>query len=239
MRPWAALARRGPTAAIELVDCIARGEAVLVRAEDGQGARFAWDNGLLVTSERLLIAGGGGQTSAGRANSASRFPARDGRDAERTLPPCRHPERTASAAAEISPWPTRLPRRGRGTCDAWSRSATARSTTSASESSGPATGIATTASTSWMIDRLYPETPPDRMGFDAWKSHWGVERENLPHAGPLAWRTAPPASRCIALRRRTMPWPRSRPGIPGGRRRQRRRKYRPPGDPVAGGRGRD
>ena len=47
------------TAIVELVDCIARGEAVLVRAEEGQGARFAWDNGLLVTSERLLTATGG------------------------------------------------------------------------------------------------------------------------------------------------------------------------------------
>ena len=46
----------------------------------------------------------------------------------------------------------------------------------------------------WTIDRLDPETPPDRMGFDVWKSHWGGERENLPHVGPLAWRKPPVAS---------------------------------------------
>src|SRR5205085_12164028 len=46
------------TTAIELQNCIARGEATLVAVDELQGARVAWDNGLLVTSERLLTTQG-------------------------------------------------------------------------------------------------------------------------------------------------------------------------------------
>jgi hypothetical protein len=45
--------------AIELQHCIARGEASLVRNNELQAFRFSWDNGLLATSERLLVAAGG------------------------------------------------------------------------------------------------------------------------------------------------------------------------------------
>jgi hypothetical protein len=45
--------------AIELQHCIARGEASLVRSNELQAFRFSWDNGLLATSERLLVAAGG------------------------------------------------------------------------------------------------------------------------------------------------------------------------------------
>jgi len=44
---------------IELEHCIARGEAALVRNNDLQAFRFSWENGLLATSERLLVAAGG------------------------------------------------------------------------------------------------------------------------------------------------------------------------------------
>ena len=45
-------------ASIKLDDCIARGDAVLLRCDDLQPARLAWNNGLLVTSERLLTIAG-------------------------------------------------------------------------------------------------------------------------------------------------------------------------------------
>ena len=52
-----------PTAAqlarIELADCIVRGEATFLRVEDLQAVQLAWENGLLVTSERFLSAEGG------------------------------------------------------------------------------------------------------------------------------------------------------------------------------------
>ncbi|MBI3838145.1 MAG: protein kinase [Planctomycetia bacterium] len=44
---------------IELQHCIARGEAAFVRSNELQAFRLTWDNGLLATSERLLVAAGG------------------------------------------------------------------------------------------------------------------------------------------------------------------------------------
>jgi hypothetical protein len=58
-----AMAMDGATAEhsvnIDLRSCIVRGEATLLRCEDLQPLRFDWDNGLLATSERLLVAKGG------------------------------------------------------------------------------------------------------------------------------------------------------------------------------------
>jgi serine/threonine-protein kinase len=47
-----------PPATIDLVDCIARGEAVFLCAADLQPVHLIWENGLLVTSEELLWACG-------------------------------------------------------------------------------------------------------------------------------------------------------------------------------------
>ena len=44
---------------IDLQNCVARGEASLVRDNELQAARLTWNNGLLATSERLLTASGG------------------------------------------------------------------------------------------------------------------------------------------------------------------------------------
>ncbi len=44
---------------IELQNCLARGEAAFVRDNDLQPLRLTWDNGLLATSEHLLVADGG------------------------------------------------------------------------------------------------------------------------------------------------------------------------------------
>ena len=47
-----------PRARIELHDCLARGEAVFLRAEDPQPIDVDWRNGLLATTERFLVADG-------------------------------------------------------------------------------------------------------------------------------------------------------------------------------------
>jgi hypothetical protein len=44
---------------IELRNCIARGEATFLRTNELQPVRLDWDNGLLATSEYLLVASGG------------------------------------------------------------------------------------------------------------------------------------------------------------------------------------
>ena len=47
----------------------------------------------------------------------------------------------------------------------------------------------------WSIRRLDSETPPDQMTFDAWKTHWGSEHENLCRSGRVDWRKLPAADR--------------------------------------------
>ena len=49
---------------IALVDCILRGEAVVLRAPDQWPIQFSWENGLLLTTEQLLAADGGERTAA-------------------------------------------------------------------------------------------------------------------------------------------------------------------------------
>jgi serine/threonine-protein kinase len=44
---------------VNLQHCLARGEAVFMRSNDLQVVHLNWDNGLLATSERLLVAAGG------------------------------------------------------------------------------------------------------------------------------------------------------------------------------------
>ncbi len=60
------LPRDPPTApqrsTLELVDCVLRGEATALSVHEQTPVRFSWDNGLLATSERLLVAFGGDRT---------------------------------------------------------------------------------------------------------------------------------------------------------------------------------
>jgi hypothetical protein len=44
--------------AIDLHDCVARGEATFLRDDELQSVRLNWENGLLATSDHLLVAGG-------------------------------------------------------------------------------------------------------------------------------------------------------------------------------------
>jgi hypothetical protein len=47
------------SASLELKNCVVRGEAALVRANDVQPFQLQWENGLLATTERLLASEGG------------------------------------------------------------------------------------------------------------------------------------------------------------------------------------
>jgi len=58
-----------PPATVALADCIVRGEAVLLRAEDLQPVELLWENGLLATTESLLMAEGGERTPRPGENS--------------------------------------------------------------------------------------------------------------------------------------------------------------------------
>jgi serine/threonine-protein kinase len=51
---------------LKLTDCVARGEAVFLRAAESQPVALDWRNGLLATSERLLVHDGGETAPRGR-----------------------------------------------------------------------------------------------------------------------------------------------------------------------------
>ncbi len=51
-------AMEGHVVTINLQNCVARGEATLLRDAELQSVRLTWDNGLLATSERLFVADG-------------------------------------------------------------------------------------------------------------------------------------------------------------------------------------
>ncbi|MCR4411286.1 MAG: protein kinase [Thermoguttaceae bacterium] len=53
-----------PPTAISLADCVVRGEAVVLRTHDLRPLQFSWDNGLLATTERLLLSDGGDKSPA-------------------------------------------------------------------------------------------------------------------------------------------------------------------------------
>jgi serine/threonine-protein kinase len=58
---------------IRLEDCAARGEAVFLRNDDAQPARLLWKNGLLISSEWLLSAGGATNMPASSGGAASKL----------------------------------------------------------------------------------------------------------------------------------------------------------------------
>ncbi len=47
-----------PRTSVVLKNCLARGEATLVHADEATPLSLTWDNGLLITSERMLLVGG-------------------------------------------------------------------------------------------------------------------------------------------------------------------------------------
>jgi serine/threonine-protein kinase len=58
---------------IELHNCVARGEAALVRSNEMQPLEFFWDNGLLSTTEQLLIAEGNAEQTPVATSSSMRL----------------------------------------------------------------------------------------------------------------------------------------------------------------------
>jgi hypothetical protein len=53
-----------PPIGLELNDCVVRGEAMVVKVHGLRPIALTWDNGLLATTERLLVADGGDRTPA-------------------------------------------------------------------------------------------------------------------------------------------------------------------------------
>jgi hypothetical protein len=179
-----------PSATLELIDSLARGEAVFVRDEGLQPVQLTWENGLLVTSETLLSTLGG---------------SREPKSGEKLLLTLRHLTAmtrggllrlSATAAA-----PFQLPiemkcadnifivasgmpliqQEGVETIDTLRRQIAWNGDLNFYDS----------VSTFWLIRRLSEETPAESMNFGSWLSHWGPSWENQPRTGPLEWKQFP------------------------------------------------
>jgi serine/threonine protein kinase len=179
-------------AALELADCVARGEAVALRSEDLQPVRFTWDNGLLVTTERLLSAfGGAGPQVHGETLRISlrhlTAVVQSGLCRLATGPGTRHQFLAQINCADTilvgSPGSSLIEQvADRGPDDlrqqiAWSGDR----------------NIYDGFDVFWAIRRLDPEAPPDLMAYEAWKLHWGSQRENLPRSEKVDWKLLPEA----------------------------------------------
>ena len=183
-------------AAIELVDCIACGEAVFLRAEDLQPVGLSWHNGLLATSEWLLWASGGTRTP--QAREALQLDLRHLTAAVRSGM-CRvasngmgpHPLPLQVSCADSillgragSPLIEQV---GEGEIDDLRQHITWNGDRNCYDG----------FDVFWSIDHLDSDIPPERMTFEGWKSHWGPEHENLPRAGAVEWRKLPPADQPV------------------------------------------
>ena len=184
-----ATAARAPVV-IELQNCIARGEATFLRVAGGESARILWDNGLLATSERLLV-----------AESSSTSPIRS-----RVELDVRH--LTAVVRGGLA-W---LDFRTNGMDGMLADLRLAGSIVHVGDAAAmivqldPATSLDLEGTLSWSGDRNFyegvetfwkrtPATEPDsgqQLALANWQSYWGKSRETLPYLNAVVWQKAPP-----------------------------------------------
>jgi len=184
-----------PLAVIELAHCIARGEAVFLKAQDAQPVRLAWENGLLVTSERLLSACGGQEIP--QAGEVLQIDLRHVTAVVRSGL-CRMVNDSQRAPYQLT-----------------ARIHCADSILVAAEGSSLIEQVGAESMEDfrqrivwngdrnfyngferfWTINDLDPKTPPHILDFAAWQSYWGSEDENLPNWDEVQWRKLPEADR--------------------------------------------
>ena len=183
-----------PLATIELNDCIARGEAVFMLVEDFQPVHLTWANGLLLTSEQLLLADGGALSP--KPDEMLRIDlqhltvvARGGlvRLASSRSAPyqftvqfnCSDNIIMTSSGNSLIEQDVTGPLENAKRQIVWN----------GDHNTYPESGIF------WTIRSLDSEPSSDTISFDAWCSHWGPSRENQPFAGQIGWNSSPAANR--------------------------------------------
>ena len=175
-----------PLASVELIDSIARGEAIFLRVEELQSVHLLWDNGLLVTSDMLLSADGG--EVAPKPNESLRIDLRNltavvhGGLCRLTSTPSAPHQLTVQFVCSddiftTAPGVPLIEQEG-------------------------AAGVAQSRSrivwngdrdyyqdvdVFWMVRNSDPDIQPETMSFEAWKTYWGPSRENQPSREPLVW----------------------------------------------------
>lgn len=183
-----------PLATIELTDCIARGEADFLRVEDMQPVHLTWDNGLLITTGRLLAAGGS-QTPS-KLDEMLRIELRHVTAAVRSglcrltstsLSPYQLTVQFVSTNSILmaSPGVPLVEQEGAASVENFRQRFIWNGDRDFYED----------IDVFWTIRNFDPETPPDVMNFEAWKAYWGPSRENQPSTERLVWKRSPEAER--------------------------------------------
>jgi serine/threonine-protein kinase len=183
-----------PLATLVLTDCIARGEADFLRVEDLQPVHLTWENGLLITSEHLLVAGGG--QAAPKLDEMLRIEllhvtaaVRGGlcRLTSSSSNPYQLTAQFVSTNSILiaSPGVPLIEQEGAASVDnlrqrfIWSGD----------------WNCYQDVDVFWAVRNLDPDTQPDVMTFDGWKIYWGPSRENQPSIERLLWKKAADADR--------------------------------------------
>ncbi|MEE9603259.1 MAG: hypothetical protein V3V75_08140, partial [Thermoguttaceae bacterium] len=183
-----------PLADIELVDCIVRGEAEFLRVEGLQPVRLGWDNGLLVTTERLLSAHGS-QEAPGP---------------EETLNiDLRHVTVVAlGGLCRLTVDDYLAPHQLTTEIHCADSIIVLGSGAALIEQEGECGVDDFRQRLYWFGDRIFyenvedywrishpdPEILPESMAFDVWQGYWGSEDENLPVCNEVVWRQLPDAT---------------------------------------------
>ncbi len=193
-----AVAPQGVT--IALVDCTLRGEAVALCAHDLWPIQFSWENGLLVTTERLLVAEGGdratqpGETvQIGLQHVTAVVP----------LGLCRFVQRTSGSRLLTTQ------------IDCRNSILVGSPSASLIEHVGAPSVEAARQSFAWNGERNFYEdfgslwsirlggaasSSSETMSFDAWREYWTAQRENAPSWRQVQWKQLPDKDRPIPAR---------------------------------------
>lgn len=177
-------------AGIELMDTIARGEAVLLRSEDSQPVRLTWDNGLLVTTERLLSASSGSKSP--QTGETVRLDLRHltaimqkglGR---LTCSQIRPHHLTAQidcvdSLLVTAPGNVLIEQIGDDGLNDFRQRIVWNGERNFYEG----------FKIFWAVRRSAAEEPLELMTLDAWRAYWGPEHENLSKSGRVYWRQQP------------------------------------------------
>ncbi|MCE5267924.1 MAG: protein kinase [Planctomycetaceae bacterium] len=179
-----------PLSTIELVDCVARGEAAFLSVEDLQPVYMLWDNGLLATSEQLLVAGGG--QVAPKRDEMLRLELRHVTAAVRGGL-CRFTN-TLSAPHQLTvqlvcsddiiltaAGVPLIEQEGIASAD----KSREKVLWTGDHNFYPDTDVF------WLVRNIDSKLQPETMTFDAWKTYWGTSRESQPSREPLTWKRGP------------------------------------------------
>ncbi len=181
---------------IELVDCVARGEATLLRTTDRQSTRMLWDNGLLVTTERFLSVDASEEAS--RQGEILRVDlrhltavAQGGFCQIADFQPSEHKRAVVVLCADSilvgGSNVSLIEQVGSGTADDFREQIVFSGDRNFYEG----------FEHYWTIQDYAHEQLSAPMDFDGWRRHWGPEAENLPASNLVVWRDLPDLDRPV------------------------------------------